>query len=514
MCVASQPAEITITRRIVDEITPKSARRTESEAAWHFRDVTIDLDRQTLLRNGEEVRLRAKSFDVLAHLIRHAGKLVTKQEMLDAVWGEVAVTDDSLVQCLVEIRRALGETQDVIKTVRSRGYLLDAVVHPGAMVAVETRSTVAATTAGASNRWRLGVAGVLAVALVLGWAAWDRISRGPEGTVAIARSVSREETLNPDARRAFEEGASLMMGRRSQVELQQARQAFERAVVLDPQFAPAHSALSNVLTILFAFGVERPRQVLPEASRHARRAVELDPTHAFGWHALAHSQVQWEWDWAAAETSFRRAQALDPKNPYPRFLLAHLLVGIGRADEGLREVESALATDPRSPQLLGSKGIVNYLARRPEVAVDAFARARAIDPNYSLAAFWQSLAYSSLGRDDEAMEAALAARRQMANAPTWVVGYVHAKAGRTQEARDVLNALEARARQQYVPAVDLAFLQVALGDDEAAIGRLEQGLRQHSRWMELLAVHPVVDPLRGNPRFQRILRAMRLPEIP
>ena len=70
-----------------------------------------------------------------------------------------------------------------------------------------------------------------------------------------------------------------------------------------------------------------------------------------------------------------------------------------------------------------------------------------------------------------------------------------------------------RARQQYVPAVDLAFLQVALGDDEAAIGWLEQGLRQHSRWMELLAVHPVVDPLRGNPRFQRILRAMRLPEI-
>ena len=254
MCVASQPAEITITGRIVDEITPKSAPRTESEAAWHFRDVTIDLDRQTLLRNGEEVRLRAKSFDVLAHLIRHAGKLVTKQEMLDAVWGEVAVTDDSLVQCLVEIRRALGETQDVIKTIRSRGYLLDAVVHPGAMVAVEARSNVVATTSGASNRWRLGVAGVLAVALVLGWAAWDQISRGPEGTVATARPVSREETLNPDARRAFEEGASLMMGRRSQVELQQARQAFERAVVLDPQFAPAHSALSNVLTILFALG--------------------------------------------------------------------------------------------------------------------------------------------------------------------------------------------------------------------------------------------------------------------
>ena len=156
---------------------------------------------------------------------------------------------------------------------------------------------------------------------------------------------------------------------------------------------------------------------------------------------------------------------------------------------------------------------MNYLARRPEVAVDAFARARAIDPNYSLAAFWQSLAYSSLGRNDEAMEAALAARRQMGNAPTWVVGYVHAKAGRTQEARDVLNALETRARQQDVPPLDLAFLQVALGDDEAAIGRLEQGLRQHSRWMELLAVHPVVDPLRGNPRFQRILRAMRLPEI-
>jgi DNA-binding winged helix-turn-helix (wHTH) protein len=75
-----------------------------------------------------KIRLRPRSFDVLSYLVRNAGRLVGKQELMDAIWADVAVTDDSLVQCLVEIRRELGEAEDRIKTVRGRGYLLDCEV--------------------------------------------------------------------------------------------------------------------------------------------------------------------------------------------------------------------------------------------------------------------------------------------------------------------------------------------------------------------------------------------------
>jgi TolB-like protein/DNA-binding winged helix-turn-helix (wHTH) protein/Flp pilus assembly protein TadD len=93
-----------------------------------FLDFTLDSRRQLLLRGAESIRLRGRTYDVLSYLVMHAGRLVSKRELMESVWGNVAVTDDSLVQCLMEIRRALGDSHDVVKTVRGRGYVFDATV--------------------------------------------------------------------------------------------------------------------------------------------------------------------------------------------------------------------------------------------------------------------------------------------------------------------------------------------------------------------------------------------------
>jgi Tol biopolymer transport system component/DNA-binding winged helix-turn-helix (wHTH) protein len=99
-------------------------------AAYTFLNVTLDMRRQLLVRGTDEIRLRPRAFDVLRYLVANAGRLVSKQELMDAVWADVAVTDDSLVQCLIEIRRGLGEAEGCITTVRGRGYLLDCDVQP------------------------------------------------------------------------------------------------------------------------------------------------------------------------------------------------------------------------------------------------------------------------------------------------------------------------------------------------------------------------------------------------
>lgn len=498
--------------RIVNEITPKSAvpGSPDPDGVLVVGEVVVDLGRQAAFLRGAALPLRAKSFHVLAYLARHAGRVVSKQELHEAVWGEVAVTDDSLVQCLVEIRRALGGDHEIVRTLRGRGYLL---VPPPVVAAadsqVESEPARAGGWPGRPMRWGLAVTGLMVgMVLLVAWAS----SQPKEVRSADTVRVTPQSTLNPSAREAFDQGNALLNSR-SQVDLQRARLAFTRAVELDPGFAPAHATLSNTLTVLSVFGVEPPRQVLPEASRSARRAVELDPTYAFGWHALAHSQVQWDWDWAAAEVSYRRALALDPTDALPRFLFGLLLAGQGRTQEAVDTVDAALAIAPQDPIILTGKGIVSYFVRRPEEAVDAFARSRHAGPDYVAAPFWQALAYCDLSRYDKALEAALASRREMGNAPAWLVGYVHAKAGRPREAREVLSALAARAEQHYVPAIELALLHTALGDTDAALDWLDRGLEEHSRWMELLAVHPVVDPLRGHPRFQRILRVMRLPDV-
>jgi len=110
-------------RRDLDETAP-------NPPAYTFLNVTLDMRRQLLLRGNDEIRLRPRAFDVLRYLVTNAGRLISKQELMDAVWADVAVTDDSLVQCLIEIRRGLGGAEDCITTVRGRGYLLDCEVRP------------------------------------------------------------------------------------------------------------------------------------------------------------------------------------------------------------------------------------------------------------------------------------------------------------------------------------------------------------------------------------------------
>ena len=78
----------------------------------------------------------------------HAGRLVSKRELMESVWGDVAVTDDSLVQCLMEIRRALGDCQGAVKTIRGRGYLFDATVRRSPKIPTKRREPSEAVLSG------------------------------------------------------------------------------------------------------------------------------------------------------------------------------------------------------------------------------------------------------------------------------------------------------------------------------------------------------------------------------
>ena len=91
---------------------------------YSFGEFTLDLDRGVLRRSSEEVPLRPKSFEALTYLVEHHGHLVAKSALIDAVWPDTAVGDNSLAQCLFDIRRALGDdSQQIIRTVARRGYI-------------------------------------------------------------------------------------------------------------------------------------------------------------------------------------------------------------------------------------------------------------------------------------------------------------------------------------------------------------------------------------------------------
>lgn len=262
-----------------------------------FGRAVLDVPRRELTSDGTARHLRAKSFDVLSYLARNPRRVVSKDELIEAVWGGAAVTDDSIVQCLVDIRRALEPDQDVIRTVRGRGYRFDADVRPADAGAdgdgrIEPAVGAAASpmrpqageaarpgTGPPTRRWgRIVVAIVFLGALGAG----ALMVRGP-GSVAEpvpAREsdppVAPQVTLNTAVVQQLLAGEQALRSR-SQADVQRARLAFESAVQADPRYAPARAALANVLTLFAVFGLERPSVVLPPAELEARRAVELDP---------------------------------------------------------------------------------------------------------------------------------------------------------------------------------------------------------------------------------------------
>ncbi len=96
---------------------------------YQFGEFTLDVARGCVVRAQEEIRLRPKVFETLKYLVDHPGRLIAKQELMQAIWPDAFVTDDSLVQCTLELRRALDDrSQQLLKVVPKRGYIFTAAV--------------------------------------------------------------------------------------------------------------------------------------------------------------------------------------------------------------------------------------------------------------------------------------------------------------------------------------------------------------------------------------------------
>jgi TolB-like protein/DNA-binding winged helix-turn-helix (wHTH) protein len=123
--------------------------------------LSLDLQRSVARLDGREIRLRPQSFEVLRILALNSGELVTKQLLLEQVWGDTAVTDDSLTQCLGDIRRALGDSdKKIVRTIPRRGFILEGgLIDTGA----------APASRALSRKLAVVVLAVLAIAAVLIW---------------------------------------------------------------------------------------------------------------------------------------------------------------------------------------------------------------------------------------------------------------------------------------------------------------------------------------------------------
>jgi TolB-like protein/Tfp pilus assembly protein PilF len=142
--------------------------RSVSDKAFRFESYTLDLARGCLYGADREIELRPKSFDVLSYLVENAGRLVSKDELLRAVWRKVTVSDESVTRCISDVRLALGDSdQHIIKTVQRRGYRFAAAVAPATARGPDPPATLHATAAAPATQAAAGTNAAPRLSLVV-----------------------------------------------------------------------------------------------------------------------------------------------------------------------------------------------------------------------------------------------------------------------------------------------------------------------------------------------------------
>ena len=295
--------------------------------------------------------------------------------------------------------------------------------------------------------------------------------------------------------------------------LKNAIEYFQEAIEKDPAYAPAHAALADCYLVMTTWSLLSRSEAYPKAKAAASKALELDDTLAEAHASLAEVKSVHEWDWAGAESAYRRAIELDPNYATGRQWYAEYLVHMGRTQEGILEILRAQELDPLSLQISAVRGDLLQLARHPDQAVEQCLTTLKLDPNFAPAHFYLGRAYEQKGMFREAVvelrkALVLSAESTLSKA---ALGHAYAVAGNRTEAVRILEELLSGPKGTYVSPYSVAAIYAGLGKMDKAFFWLEQAYQQHDGDLRLLKVDPWMDPLRSDPRFQTLMRRMNFP---
>jgi serine/threonine protein kinase/tetratricopeptide (TPR) repeat protein len=318
-------------------------------------------------------------------------------------------------------------------------------------------------------------------------------------------------TANPTAYHLYLKGR-YWWNRRTQGAIAEGIKYFERAIEEDAGYALAYTGLSDSYALQLDYRGAPVREGMERARELAQRALALDETLAEAHTSLAWVTFVYDWDWPAAAARFRRAIELNPTYSVARQWHSWFLTAMGRAEASLVEGRMATDLDPASVSIRRSMGWLHYYARQPRESLEHLRRALAMNPTAEENHRLLGLSYLQLGLHDES---AAAFREAVASSESPVLataglGLVAAARGRMTEARGVLEGLYAEARERYITPVAFAMLHAGLGQPDEAFEWLDRAVEDRRGWLCYLKVEPLLDPIRGDPRFARLLERMRL----
>ncbi|MCC7153801.1 MAG: winged helix-turn-helix domain-containing protein [Bryobacterales bacterium] len=408
---------------------------------YEFGEFTLDVAERRLSRLGELVALAPKTYDVLITLVRNAGHLVPKRDLLRQVWPECFVEENILAVHISALRKALGDPSWIETMPRSGYRFVKPAISPGVLEQCERgrASLQAASMAAAPN--------------------------------AVA--------------------------------------AFQAAIELNAAYAPAHAGLA------LAWRQQAQLRVVPHGLAYERAkaaaltALALDPASADAQVALGTVLFVAEWNWAAAERSFRRALESDPVHVDAYLEYGSLAEARGELERALELKHKALQLRPHSPLVLLAISMSYWHQRRYDDSIDWANRALRIDPRHMLAREHLAGAYWMKGDYDRQMQVSLE-HAETHGAPGEILDELRRLYAEGGRAAVVRYGIEHASPNAHLP---LAILYAEARETDQALRHLTSALDERDPCVVHLAVAPQWDSLRSEARFEECLARMGLPGI-
>src|SRR5262249_12016418 len=262
--------------------------------------------------------------------------------------------------------------------------------------------------------------------------------------------------------------------KRSPESLKTAIEHFQQAIEKDPKYALAYCGLADCYGMMSMYRFSAPQDVVPQAIAAARKAVEIDPGLSEAHTSLAFWTMNYQWEWRSSEASFQRALEIDPQNAMAHQWYSANLLCRGKHEDALAEARIAVKLDALSLSANSSLGWVYHFSRRYDEAIEQYRKTIELDPNFFLTYHFLALSYEQKGMFEEA----IAACQNVAKQPggmTVVVGaltHTYAKAGRLDQARQLLDELMQRRLRTYIRAYDLAIIHAGQGQADQKLSML------------------------------------------
>jgi len=329
------------------------------------------------------------------------------------------------------------------------------------------------------------------------------------------QAFRRKRTANLEAYAAWLKGRQYRFGGKTLQDVMEAGKCFSHAVALDPTFAAAHLDMAQHLLDLAVLGLVSPQQVAAQGRSEVMKALELDDRLGEGHAALGLFRALFDFDWAGADAAFANALTREPGSAI--ILRQHtnaVLMPLMRLEQAEVEASEALELDPLCPECHFVMALVLWFRRqhdRAEAGIRSTLELGGANP-FTL---WVAGVIAALqGRYEEAIANCEGAVRLYGRAPmlSACLGMIYGFVGRTAEARGVLAQIEEAASTMYVSPLYRAWVYLGLGEVDEAFQWLDRAIDVRDPHILHLPAKPVYDRLRGDPRFDGLLRRMRLPD--